>query len=107
MTDSTRSCLRGAGLLLGFLLAGPVHADLLFFKDGFVIEGRVRRESKVEFDPVAREPIVIPQGFFLLDDGARKIYFSPTQVRIVEKKETAAEERIEHKLVKFILRPRP
>jgi pimeloyl-ACP methyl ester carboxylesterase len=83
------------GLILSF--AGPVRparADLLFFKDGFAIEGRVKREMTLEWDPVGREAFHVPKGFFFLDDGPRRIFFSPTRIRYVFEKDPPSEERI-------------
>ena len=92
-----------AGFTLVLEAGGLARADLIFLKDGFVLQGRVRREGVTEFDQQAKEPIFIPKGFFLLDDGPRYIYFSPTQARIVEKKAPPVEERIEHKINKVLL----
>jgi pimeloyl-ACP methyl ester carboxylesterase len=86
--------LYAAAALLAALAAGPARADLIFLKDGFVLQGQVRRESVTQFDPHSKEPVVIPKGFFLLDDGPRKIYFAPSQVRIVEKMAPPADERL-------------
>jgi pimeloyl-ACP methyl ester carboxylesterase len=93
-------------LVLGLSPMRSARADLIFLKDGFVLEGRVRRESVTEVDPFSKEPFVIPKGFFLIDDGARRVYFSPTQVRIVEKKEPPVEERVLRKSNKLLLNPR-
>src|SRR5437868_1568914 len=57
--------LAAAVALAGLGDAPPARADLLFLKDGTVLQGRVKRESKVDFDPSTREPFRIPQGFFL------------------------------------------
>jgi pimeloyl-ACP methyl ester carboxylesterase len=96
-----RAALAGLALVLG--AGGSVLADLIFLKDGFVLQGRVRREGVTEFDTVGKEPVFIPKGFFLLDDGPRNIYFSPTQARIVDKKAPPVEERVEHKTNKILL----
>ncbi len=71
--------------LLGAILAStiptrPARADMIFFKDGFAIEGRVKREMVLEFDKVGGEMYHMPKGFFLIDDGPRRIFFSPTRV---------------------------
>ena len=89
-----RSPALAAALLAALAAAAPARADLIFLKDGFVLQGQVRRESVTQFDPYSKEPVIIPKGFFLVDDGPRKIYFSPSQVRIVEKMEPPAEERV-------------
>jgi len=67
---------------------------MIFLKDGFAIEGRVKREMVLEFDKVGREMIHMPKGFFLIDDGPRRIFFSPSQVRLVYPKDPPIEERI-------------
>ncbi len=84
--------LSAAAALLAALAAGPARADLIFLKDGFVLQGQVRRESVTYFDPHSKEPVIIPKGFFLLDDGPRKIYFATSQVRVVEKMAAPPEE---------------
>jgi predicted esterase len=78
------------------LAAGTRRArsDLLFFKDGFPVEGQVKREMTLEFDKVARDAYYMPKGFFFLDDGPRRIFFSPSQVLYVSDKDPPAEERI-------------
>jgi predicted esterase len=83
-------------IVLAVALALPslVQAELIFLKDGFVLQGKVRRESVVEFDPVTKEMISIPRGFFMVDDGVRRVYFSPRQVSIVERLSTPPEETI-------------
>lgn len=90
----------GAALVLAFLaLAGTrsARAHLIFFKDGFVLEGDVRRETKLEIDPYSHEAIQIPKSFFQLDDGPRRIWFSHQQVgRIEEQKGRPPEERVVH-----------
>jgi predicted esterase len=81
-------------LLLALLAASPALADLLIFKDGFVLQGKVKREAVSEFDPVSRESFTMPRGFFLIDDGPRRVYFSQSQVRIAEGMPAPVEERV-------------
>src|SRR5262245_57467825 len=83
------------------------HADLIFLKDGHVLQGKVRRETTIEFDPVSRDSALIPKGFFTVDDGPRRVYFSPSQVRIVEKLPAPAEERVVSHAGRLIGNPRP
>ena len=85
--------------LLGTILAltagsRPARADLLFFKDGFPVEGQVQREMTLEFDKVGRDAYYIPKGFFFLNDGPRRIFFSPPQVLYVSEKDPPTEEKI-------------
>jgi pimeloyl-ACP methyl ester carboxylesterase len=71
-------------LLLGCWLlapATPSRGDLIFLKDGFVLQGKIRREGKTVVE--GGEAVWLPQGFFLIDDSARRIIFSHTQVQEV------------------------
>jgi hypothetical protein len=72
----------------------PARAELLFFKDGFPVEGKVTREMTIEFDQVGRDAYYMPKGFFFLNDGPRRIFFSPARVRYVSEKDPPAEDRI-------------
>lgn len=92
--------------LLAVALASVLHADLIFLKDGFVVQGTVRREVTAEFDPVSKDMTLIPKGFFMLDDGPRRIYFAPSQVRIVEKLPAPSEERVISHSGRLVLNPR-
>jgi predicted esterase len=83
------------GLIVALIVPSrTARADMLFFKDGFAVEGRVKREMEVEFDKVAGEAYYMPKGFIYLDDGARRIFFSQSQVRLVYPKDPPSEERI-------------
>src|SRR3954468_24433744 len=87
-TRPWRCC--AAVALTATVLAGAraTRADLIFLKDGTVLQGQVKRESRVEFDPVTHEAFHMAQGFFLVDDGPRRMYFCQNQVgRIVPQKE--------------------
>ncbi len=64
----------------------PVQADLIYLKDGTVLNGTLRREGKEEVDPSTKEPFFVPKGFYMVDEVPRRIYFSPAQVRLVEGK---------------------
>ncbi len=48
----------------------------IILKDGFVLQGKVRREGKYEID--GQDVVFMPSGFFFLDDGPRRQYFSPS-----------------------------
>jgi hypothetical protein len=105
MSDPIRAsrCRRLAGLALFALVLlalalfdRAARADLIILKDGFALQGKVRREGVTEFDPVEKVAVFIPKGFTLVDDGPRRIVFSPAQVRIVERMAEPAEERVTH-----------
>ncbi len=89
-----------------FLVAvGATRADLIFLKDGFVLQGKVKREGVTEIDPVTREAVFMPRGFFTLDDGPRRIVFSPTQVRVAERSPVLVEERFPRAAMSKLFNP--
>ncbi len=94
MPDRSRAGRIGLVVALFAILAGFARADLIFLKDGHVLQGKVKREVTAELDPVSKEMTLIPKGFFMLDDGPRKIIFSPSQIRVVEKLAPPSEERV-------------
>src|SRR5437879_1925391 len=65
--------------------ATTARADLIFFKDGFVIEGRMVREGERHIEN--NEMLFIPKGFFYVDDGVRRTYVCPMQIQEPTKKE--------------------
>ncbi len=73
-------------VVLATLLAGPgeekVLGDLVIFKDGFVVRGRVKEPRKLEID--GGVPIVIPSGFMYVDDGARRVIFVPASSQLID-----------------------
>jgi predicted esterase len=71
------------------LSASRLWADLVIFKDGFILEGKVKQPGRFEVDPGSGQPYWQPQGFFLLDTPVRRIYFSHSQVDNVEGGESA------------------
>jgi pimeloyl-ACP methyl ester carboxylesterase len=69
-------CLGTSLLLLGSV-AG--RADLIIFKDGFVLEGKVKQQQETIIEPGAGV-FSAPKDSFWIDDGARRIFFSRKQV---------------------------
>ncbi len=82
-----------AAALAAFLLAASAaRADLIFFKDGLVIQGKVVREKKTIVDSATGQAVDLQEGFFLVEDGARRILFPPAHLdRAVDDKEFAPE----------------
>ena len=89
-------------VLIGLILCCSVFADIVILKDGFILQGTVKRESVTEFDPVSKEPVIIPKGFYMVDDGARRIYFNPNLVRTLYKRDPIQEERWIHNKAIYI-----
>ncbi len=103
MRETSRACGMAGLVVALFSLIGSARADLIFLKDGYVLQGKVRRETAAEFDPESRQLIVIPKGFFTIDDGPRRVYFSPQQVRLVEKLDAPVDDRIIHREQQFFI----
>jgi hypothetical protein len=73
----TSRVLRSAALLGAvFALAAPTgsRADLVFFKDGFVLEGKVNQEGTKVFE--GGHMIEMGKDSFFVDDYARRMFFS-------------------------------
>jgi predicted esterase len=78
----------GRSLTLGLILSGfflaavPGRADLIIFKDGFMVHGRILQDKTNFVDPVSGQAFLVARlgGFYKVDDGARLIMFSPGQV---------------------------
>jgi enterochelin esterase-like enzyme len=85
-------------LLLGFaaasILSTPAPADEIILKDGHILTGYVKRESKTIIDPASHEPIILRDGFFMIDDHARRTVFNPAQVAEVIDKNLPPEETV-------------
>ena len=89
-----RHTLRPLAILaaLSFLSSGQVQAQftgkgpkdraLVIFKDGYFISGRVTQPKSFITDPESGASFTIPLegGFFYVEDGVRRIHFSPRQV---------------------------
>src|SRR4051812_9421390 len=99
----------GSGLLALVMLglAASARADLIFFKDGYVLQGKVKREGTTEYDSGSREFTWMPKGMYFVDDAPRRIYFSATQVAIVERLSPPNEERIVHNKALVTINRRP
>jgi pimeloyl-ACP methyl ester carboxylesterase len=75
------------GAVLGvLLLSSPGRADLVYLFDGFTLQGKIVRESTNYVDPQSGQQITMARlnGFFMIDDGARRIIFSQNQVQEVD-----------------------
>src|SRR5262249_50883374 len=71
--------------LAALLPASAAFAEVVYFKDGFTVEGSAKGGATTIYDPVSRTgiPIALPGGFCSVEDGARIIIFSPYQVQEV------------------------
>lgn len=99
------------GRLLVYLgcvaFAAKSQADLVYLKDGYVLEGKVKRDHQLELDPATKEPVAYPRGLFQVDDGCRRVHFLPSQARIAEREEASKEEKFVSSKVIFIPHNRP
>jgi pimeloyl-ACP methyl ester carboxylesterase len=92
----------GLRFALGATLSGTLcmvsswsssQADLVIFKDGYTLQGKIKRETTHFIDPASGVQMPVPKlnGFFMVDDEARKIVFSPRQVQEVPDKDPTRE----------------
>jgi predicted esterase len=78
-----------AVLALLLLCATCSDADIVILKDGFTLQGKVKRESNTIDEPGGRG-ITAPKvnGFYTVDDGVRRIVFSQRQLQDVAATDT-------------------
>jgi len=92
-----RSCTRGLGVSAVLFLCGwaSVRADLVILKDGFILQGKVKRDTEIIID--GNIPIAVSKlgGFFMVDDGARRIIFPQRQAQDVSDSDRTKESSIE------------
>ena len=89
-----RAGFLGAAATLAFLGAVlPARADLIFLKDGFVLVGKVKEERTHIVDRFSKTGYTVPKGFFFVDDGPRRFFFSPLQKKAQERSFLRAEDR--------------
>ena len=79
-----RSCLIPpvAAFILAALPAAG-RSDEIFLKDGFTLQGTVRKEADLVVDPNSGATVVVskPSNLFILDDRVRYRVFGHRQVR--------------------------
>jgi pimeloyl-ACP methyl ester carboxylesterase len=76
------------------LIAAPAAAHLIVFRDGFVIEGQAKQNTTIVVDTGTKEAVMMPKGHVVIDDGPRRILFSPFQASIVENKAPPVEDQV-------------
>jgi hypothetical protein len=64
------------------LTLAPARGDLIIFRDGFYVHGQLKQDKVVWRDPVGGKVFVTAKldGFYQVDDGARRIIFSAARV---------------------------
>src|SRR5262245_57968419 len=84
------------GLLLAvalFVVAcwDGLRADVIYLKDGYILEGNVKEESTTVFDATSGRLMTTPKlsGYFWVDDGPRKVAFSKKHFLDADKKNAA------------------
>jgi predicted esterase len=78
------------------LVLSPLQADLVIFKDGYTLHGKVKRQTTGFLDPASGTAMQVPKlsGFFMVDDDARRVVFSFRQVEDVDEKNLNADNDI-------------
>jgi hypothetical protein len=69
-------------LLFLLFIVVPAQADLVILKDGFLLNGKIKQDREIWVDPLTKQwfPVARLNGFYMVDDGARRIIFSASQV---------------------------
>src|SRR5262245_50718400 len=75
------------------LLGGSVQAQLIYLKDGFTINGKVRKEQIVVGDPLSGDAYTYTKAYHV-DDGPRRFYFSPAQMQRIDEAFNRAEDTV-------------
>src|SRR5262245_40648493 len=74
--------------VLAVLAGTTAYGHLVIMKDGYALYGTVKQQKDVIFDREAGlVEIAKLNGFFLVDDGCRRVIFSQHQVQEVEDKD--------------------
>src|SRR5262249_27749641 len=73
-TAALRLALILPAVALLLATATLARADLIFFKDGFTISGKIREERTLMIDSFSKESWVLPKGVYI-DAGARRVFF--------------------------------
>lgn len=81
-----------AALLFGLAAAAAPAADVVILKDGFVIQGALRKESEPLTDKATGQTFLVPKGggFDQVDDGPRITVFSGHHKQLGEVAKDAA-----------------
>lgn len=96
-----------AGLLAGLAVSAAAAADTVILKDGFVIQGNIRKEVTTINDPATGRtfPIVKDNGLDMIDDGAKVVIYS-THARQAGEVSPEAKLRPEYKAYTLTSTPR-
>jgi dienelactone hydrolase len=82
------AALAGLALLPAAARADQPKIGLIVFKDGFTLQGYIVREKKTIIDQASGQPVQLAEGFFLVDDLARRVIFSPSRIEKVSEDQT-------------------
>jgi pimeloyl-ACP methyl ester carboxylesterase len=90
LTRKTGAILLAASVL--FIGLQPGNAAVIILKDGFVLTGKKLNREKQEAisDPLSGQVFSISSGFFVLEDNARRVIFSP---HLIARDERAVDNR--------------
>src|SRR3954471_10103484 len=73
------------GVVMG-IAVGDSHADVVIFKDGYLVQGQVDQKLTVITDSISGQSLATRTGPFHIKDNVRRISFSFTQVQEADKK---------------------
>src|SRR5438552_2966503 len=105
---NTTLALRLLLAILAAAVATRAGAELIIFKDGFILQGKVAREGETITDPVSGQSVTVSKGSFFILDSGRRISFSYRQVQDVDDKDvdrTADQVRIGTRVSRLLASP--
>jgi hypothetical protein len=85
-----------AAALVTLAALPSARGDLFVLKDGTVLQGKVRREGRVEYDKDSKEAYVVHSGVYYVDDGPRRVFFPKDRVGEVVPEDASQEESFAH-----------
>lgn len=104
-----RGLLGLLALATALYVSAPAAADVVIFKDGFMLYGKVSRDGETITDP-GGQAFTIPTGPFFILDGARRVYFSHAHVAKANNKdvfEGAEIVKLERRVSRLNAQPMP
>ena len=59
-----------------------VRGDMVIFKDGFVLYGKIKQQGGMAADLATGQGVWMPSGFFVLDSDARRVFLARPRFRM-------------------------
>lgn len=80
--------------LFAVVAPAPAAEGLIFLKDGTVLQGNSRQQTMRYADSLTKEVYDVPSGYFFVDDGVRRFFFSHHFLANVDEKNFVAPDAV-------------